>query len=207
MHRLVPEDVSIPPRCRVQTKTKLNAFLDAAADAHPKLTVFISGLCGRPKNSRTELSVTMSHVFAIYQAILSPSTNPYALIMEDDISMPFDIDWKELLGTAPKDFAILQLVTSNGFLSNKLWAQNIAGMEKFSLLPRDGKTLWLRRRKIDFWCAGAYIVHRDRIKGRIMEIIKEVRIAKIIFFVARADAMSILYYYSLAKYIYTIRTL
>lgn len=73
----------------------------------------VTALCGRPKNSRRELIVTISHLQAMRSAIYSNSTNPYALILEDDTSIAFETDFMEMAKTAPEGFGILQLVTSN----------------------------------------------------------------------------------------------
>ena len=48
--------------------------------------------------------------------------------MEDDIALPFvDMDWNALIESAPSDFAVLQLVTSNGDYVQKLWNQYTIG--------------------------------------------------------------------------------
>lgn len=75
--------------------------------------IIVTSLCGRPKNSRRELIVTLSHLRAIRSAIYSESTDPYALILEDDTSIAFDTDFIAMANTAPEGFGILQLVTSN----------------------------------------------------------------------------------------------
>ena len=172
----IPDDVSIPPKCRVQTGTSLSNYLEVANSDSRNNSIFISGLCGRPKNSRKELSVTISHVFAIYRAFQSNSMYPYALILEDDMRLPFDIEWKKMINTAPENFSILQLISSNGFLSPKLWAQYSIDNLKGSIDPKAGATLWLKRKGIDFWCAGAYIINRNNteLKNRIESIFKVV---------------------------------
>eukprot|EP01035_Chromulina_nebulosa_P023999 gene23999-31157_t len=41
------------------------------------------------------------------------TTSRYALILEDDVRIPFDIDFDALVASAPKGFGILQLFNSN----------------------------------------------------------------------------------------------
>ena len=79
----------------------------------PRYKILVTELCGRPKNTRRELIVTISHLQAIRTAIYSKSDCPYALILEDDTSIAFDIDFFAMAEIAPKGFGILQLVTSN----------------------------------------------------------------------------------------------
>lgn len=92
---------------RAQNFTKLQGIPD---NSHK---IIVTSLCGRPKNSRRELIVTLSHLRAIRTAIYSESTDPYALILEDDTSIAFDADFVAMANTAPEGFGILQLVTSN----------------------------------------------------------------------------------------------
>ena len=77
--------------------------------------IIVTELCGRPKNTRRELIVTLSHLQAIKTAIHSKSDSPYALILEDDTSIAFDTDFLAMAEMAPKGFGVLQLVTSNDY--------------------------------------------------------------------------------------------
>jgi hypothetical protein len=94
-----------------------------------------TALCGRKKNSKHELAVTMSHLKAIRNSIYSKSTKPYALILEDDVRFAFDINFKKLISSAPKEFGMLQLITSNDYGLLEMW-------EKY----RDLKQIWSLRR-------------------------------------------------------------
>lgn len=95
-------------------------------------------LCGRRKNSMRELTVTISHLYTIYRAIhnIVPdggslqkgnSNDPkskyskYALILEDDLFPLVEIDFDSLIKSAPPDFAMLQLITSNDYSVMNLW--------------------------------------------------------------------------------------
>lgn len=66
----------------------------------PKHQYVISGLFGRKKKNRLkELGCTLSHLLAIRKAVYSPTAvSRYALIFEDDVQVPFDIDFDKLVG-------------------------------------------------------------------------------------------------------------
>ena len=120
---IVPEDLKLPHQCVVLKKEQ---YVDAMElRSKPNGRVFIDALCGRPRNSKKELAVTASHLMALYTAVNSGSSSPYALILEDDIEFPFDIDFHALAASAPKGFAILQLITSNDKLLHYLWKKYI----------------------------------------------------------------------------------
>lgn len=121
----VPDEVSVVKDCLSVSTPTLNYV--TTSRLHNPITesislkegnstrrkVVVTALCGRPKNTRRELIVTISHLQAMRTAIYSNSTNPYALILEDDTSIAFETDFMEMAKTAPKGFGILQLVTSN----------------------------------------------------------------------------------------------
>ena len=84
-----------------------------------KVKIFMQAHCGRKKNTRRELTVTLSHLLAIRSAIYDPSGSgsPYALILEDDLQLAFQVDFPALIRSSPNPsgFGVLQLVTSNEF--------------------------------------------------------------------------------------------
>ena len=129
---VVPPEISVVHNCLAAsdqtistiTKSKLlnsesyNSFerfkqekLNHTLDSPYKFVV--TELCGRPKNTRKELVVTISHLQAIREAVYSKSECPYALVLEDDTKIAFQTDFMALGESAPKDFGMLQLVTSN----------------------------------------------------------------------------------------------
>lgn len=123
----VPDEISTVKDCLSVSKPTLN-YVTTSRTHNPitesvsakegnssRRKVVVTALCGRPKNSRRELIVTISHLQAMRNAIYSNSTNPYALILEDDTSMAFETDFVEMAKTAPAGFGILQLVTSNDY--------------------------------------------------------------------------------------------
>ena len=59
----------------------------------------MAGMCGRARkgnkgNTLNELGCTTSHLLAMRAAVDSNDTSPYAIITEDDIVFPFDIDYE-----------------------------------------------------------------------------------------------------------------
>ena len=156
----VPSSIKVPDECRVFAgKVSL-----PPGDQH---RVFVDGHCGRPKNSKRELTTTTSHLGALYAATHEPNTStssPYALILEDDLELAFEIDWPLFFQALPPDAVMLQLVTSNERDVTNLYSK---------YKKSGGKRVWHRRLdKNDFWCAGAYLVHKERMRPVIDRIVR-----------------------------------
>jgi hypothetical protein len=66
-----------------------------------------------------------------------------------------------LARSAPKDFGILQLVTSNDHDVKTLYND----------FKRNSSNIWLLRKDEDFWCAGAYIINKSVLKPLIDKIL------------------------------------
>jgi GR25 family glycosyltransferase involved in LPS biosynthesis len=76
------------------------------------------GVSSSIQHTPHELACVASHLLAIHSAVHDETVdpaNPYALIVEDDVSFEMDVDFKTLAESAPKNFGILQLMTSNGW--------------------------------------------------------------------------------------------
>jgi GR25 family glycosyltransferase involved in LPS biosynthesis len=82
------------------------------------------------RNTPTDISVILSHLKALYTAVHHPVLIPgrkstpmddYALILEDDVKILYDIDFHSLVRAAPRKFGILQLATSNPEAVDMLW--------------------------------------------------------------------------------------
>jgi GR25 family glycosyltransferase involved in LPS biosynthesis len=120
---LIPEELSNNIDCKtLDNKTSLN-FPNMTIPTQPghAKAVLLSN-CGRKKNRKREVAVTISHLNTIRRAIYEGnSSNKYALILEDDLQFAADIDFKDLIASAPADFGILQLVTSNDYAVLELW--------------------------------------------------------------------------------------
>jgi hypothetical protein len=125
----IPSDAHPPNRCTLQTtETEAAAAPDLTFNpprGHNTHRVFITGLCGRPKSTKKELAVTVSHMIAMRTAVNNnQSMSRFAVILEDDMRIAFDgVDWNGLIASAPQDFSVLQLITSNTMFIKKLWHQ------------------------------------------------------------------------------------
>jgi GR25 family glycosyltransferase involved in LPS biosynthesis len=124
------------------------------------------GLVGRKKNNINEVGCTSSHLEAIRQAIYNNrSSSRYAVIVEDDVTIPFDIDFDKLVASAPEGFKILQLFNSNEGTMKNSW-------EKY------GKNgfLWskhFQHQIAAFWSTCAYLIDREALKPVIDKIAYE----------------------------------
>jgi hypothetical protein len=99
-------------------------------------------------NCECEFACISSHIKAMKEG-LSNTNDEWFVIMEDDMLLPYNIDYKSLINDAPQDFEILQLCISYGntveVLYNNLLLNNKINFIKWKyLLP----------------CAGMYIVSR-----------------------------------------------
>lgn len=132
---------------------------------------FLIGLVGRGKSNRLkELGCTISHLEAMRQAIYNNrSSSKYAVITEDDIYIPFDIDFQKLAESAPNDFGILQLFNSNEESMLSVWKLYKKDQEKYT---------WMQNRvgqAASFWSTCAYLINREVLKPVIDKIIFEAK--------------------------------
>ena len=78
-------------------------------------------------NCEYEFACISSHIKAMKEAITN-TNNEWFVVMEDDMLLPYDIDYDTLIKDAPPDFEILQLCISYGntveFLYNNLLLNN-----------------------------------------------------------------------------------
>jgi GR25 family glycosyltransferase involved in LPS biosynthesis len=118
-----------------------------------------------PPNNH-EVACISSHLAAMWEAINDDTvdpTNPYAIIMEDDVALQFDVDFSALINNAPSDFTILQLTTSNSYEVNKMWEDyrlaSLTGPELIS------SALWRRHKVSDgLWSTQAYVIRKAAVK-------------------------------------------
>jgi GR25 family glycosyltransferase involved in LPS biosynthesis len=116
-----------------------------------------------------ELACVASHLVAIHSAVHDETidpTNPYALIVEDDVSFEMDVDFKSLATSAPKDFGILQLMTSNSHEVGNLWGKYIK--------KKNSMDLWTRRSwDSGYWSTQGYLVNKANVKEFIDKAVKQ----------------------------------
>ena len=90
------------------------------------LDITFTGLWGRKKHNRIkEVGCTVSHLMAIYHSCENAlkSGSVYALIAEDDVFMPFEVNFTSLIESAPNDFGILQVFNSHEGSMENTWKQ------------------------------------------------------------------------------------
>lgn len=168
--------------CLTDSEIPLPKHLDPAFPQHYNRSnietgtpykAIIRGLCGRKRdegrnkgNLIKELGCTSSHLEAIRLAVYSNTTKSrYALIIEDDVHFPFEVDWNALAASAPPGFGILQLFNSNGGSMKATWKRYL----------RD-KRLFVQRHPMkffDFWSTCAYLIDRVAMKPVIDSVAYE----------------------------------
>jgi hypothetical protein len=135
----------------------------------------MGGLCGRAKSPRLgnvlkEIGCTTSHLLAWYEAVNNADdTNPYAIVMEDDITFPFDIDFDALIKTVPvehaNDWGILSLFNSAAGTLESTWSDYVQNQNS---LWRVKDTL----QHVDFWSTCMYIINKQVIRGVLHRIVE-----------------------------------
>ncbi|RYG67514.1 hypothetical protein EON64_07270 [archaeon] len=129
------------------------------------------------RNTNRDIAVVMSHLFAIHTALYhDPSpASPYALILEDDVRFLFSIDFPALISTAPKDFGVLQLTTSNTEALELLWDQYSKGQQTERGTRYWRKTHWQDTTKngktFMYWSAQAYVINKQQVKSFIDDVV------------------------------------
>lgn len=160
----IPQDVESSwsnNNAKYQSLLMPSAKVDGDNNEFSKYKAVISGLYGRRKKNRiNEVGCTISHLIAMKKAVQSKTrTSNYALIVEDDVYFPFDINFDSLVATAPDDWAILQLFNSNDGTMAKYWNSYRRRM--------DNTTLWIERfpgQVAGIWSTCAYLINIERIK-------------------------------------------
>ena len=124
------------------------------------------------RNTPKDIAVIASHLTAIRSAIYDPTMmdSEYALITEDDIGFKFAIDFDKLVKTAPKNFSILQLVTTNVEAIHKLW-DTYHGDPNNVWTPSYWNTMTKDKRTVLYWSAQAYLIHKQRIRPFIDDVV------------------------------------
>ena len=154
--------------CRFATSESMNRSISLMNQSNN--TYIVTGFClgylyDRLKPIKTlliELYVTMAHLLAIHKAVNSPTaTSKYALIVEDDMFFPFDVDYNALAAAAPPDFGILQLFTSELSTIPRLW-------DEYEAQPEMG--LWELHSRYAY-SAGYYLINREKLKPIINAIV------------------------------------
>jgi len=178
----------------VQADQALKAATEAAISASgSEVTMFVvEGLCGRKNQGGDhlkQLSVTLSHLMAMRAAVYDNITSSrFALIIEDDVQFPFDVDWEAMAATAPKGFGMLQLFYSNEYILSKIWRlyqrnDTLNGMWTDTM--REGIGL-----RADTWATRAYLIDRVVAKEVLDAIIKVEAVPKTKARIARVKVLA-----------------
>jgi GR25 family glycosyltransferase involved in LPS biosynthesis len=168
----IPDDIESTWRtaaCQLETSWKpppMSIIQQNTSSEYARYTSYTASLCGRGKKKNTpkELGCTTSHLMAMYRAIYSKTAKSrYALIVEDDVQFPFDIDYNLLTASAPSDFGILQLFNSNLKSMERTWSEY-----------QSKGPLWTLRtlKQFDYWSTCAYLIDRQVMKPVIDAILR-----------------------------------
>lgn len=171
----IPDDIEKTWRtawCQLQTSwqppDKLSTGFNFTS-AHLHHSAYMAAMCGRGKGKNTpkELGCTTSHLAAMLRAVYSPTARSrFALIVEDDVYFPFDIDFDKLVESAPKGFGILQLFNSNEGSMEATW-------QRYRHNP---DYLWVKRHPLkyfDFWSTCAYLIDRQVMKPVVDAVVRD----------------------------------
>jgi GR25 family glycosyltransferase involved in LPS biosynthesis len=161
---MVDSEIPLPGHLNASTASFTGRNDEASVDYY----AIITGMCGRKRseakntgNLLKELGCTSSHLDAMRRAIYSNTSNSrYAIIIEDDVFFPFDVDWDALAATAPKGFGILQLFNSNSNSMSATWEHYV----------KNPAQLWVQRHPMkffDYWSTCAYLIDRFTMRGVI----------------------------------------
>ena len=86
---------------------------------------------------------------------------PYAIIVEDDVSFNFEIDFKCLFQNAPKNFGAIQLVTSNVQELNHFWNKFLSN-----------RTNLFSKRSNECWSIQGYIINTSVVRNFVMKALE-----------------------------------
>ena len=168
------------PRTSFTPRAEVNQFENSLDKMYPR-KIFVKGICGSAENNKKELVVVVSHLLAIRAAVYSPTaTSRYALILEDDVWTPFDINFEllalELTTETGRPFGIVQLFNSKARTLDEYFhcfmrPDNYNCQLEFGRFSR-----WATRtpaqdgRYLSTWSTGAYLIDRAIMKPIIDKI-------------------------------------
>lgn len=195
-------DAAVDRRTYIEAQLReqhLQSVRVPAMDSSENVTVsLVSPLTVAQPNDR-ELACIASHMVALHKAVNDQSffpSSPYAIIIEDDVSFEFPVNWNELLYNAPEDFDVVQLMTSNAeqvismadsYQKAVTWAIAAAAEEGEASAVGEGdkvsnvtirdkikhENLWSTRvRTSNLWSTQAYAVRKDNVRRIINSLVR-----------------------------------
>lgn len=125
------------------------------------------------RNVPRDLAVISSHLTAIYRAVHDTrSRSPFALILEDDVSLPLHVSIHELVASAPAGWGILQLTTSSREGLHLVWRRFVESrgaqlwtLNHWSNTTRDGRYPL-------FWSAQGYLINKAVVRGFLDDVVE-----------------------------------
>lgn len=155
----IPFSGRYPPNIgRRQFPCPLNESLHVHSPFANYASIRINRVCINRQATDLEVAVTLSHMSAIVSAVQSNNARPYALILEDDVELALNIDFGALISSLPGDFRILQLVISHP--------------SAYSRDPHTTTQVYQKRGR-NFWCTGAYIIHKSNMHRSLHKLMEE----------------------------------
>jgi GR25 family glycosyltransferase involved in LPS biosynthesis len=175
-------DADIDRRAYIKDQLKAKGFTDinhvsawTPSDVSSRVQLGVTSIQNMLKQNDKEIACIASHLYAIYQAVTdSTNDSPYALILEDDIRFEFDINWKDMIASAPSDFGILQLTSSNSEKVGALWKEYVDEVKKSTASLRGSTNpQWIHRNWDSMlWSTQAYLIRKDAVRSLIEPIMK-----------------------------------
>jgi hypothetical protein len=134
-----------------------------------KYTVFMTPSVEQKPLNRHSLEFLVSHLRAIYEAVEATEdatddscSSKYAIIMEDDNKIVYDVDFQQLIDSAPSDFATLQLKSSGPYKSL---------LSSYSILHCEGtEGLWTKYTK-QMHPTDMYLINLEKWRPMIKELV------------------------------------
>lgn len=130
------------------------------------------------ENEPKEMSCLASHLVAIYTAVHDDeeADYPYALITEDDVLYELDVNFTSLALSAPENFGLLQLMTSNaGQVQEhyRLYEKSMGSESYRSYMDLNTKNpLWTRWTiEKSLWSTQAYMINKPKVKNFIDQVV------------------------------------
>ena len=182
----VPEDLIAGwafrgnPKTSFTPRSELSKYEKSLDQVYPR-KLFVKGLCGSAENNKKELAVLISHLLAIKNAVYSTTaTSRYALLLEDDVWTPFDINFEllalDLVNEMGRPFGIIQLFNSKARTLDEYFHCFMRPDNFQCKLEFGPKTRWASRkpaqegRFLQTWSTGAYLINRAVMKPIIDKI-------------------------------------
>ena len=168
------------PKTSFTPRAELNQYENSLDRMYPR-KIFVKGLCGSAENNKKELVVLISHLLAIRNAVYSTTaTSRYALILEDDVWTPFDINFEqmalELKTELGRPFGIVQLFNSKARTLDEYFHCFTRPNNYNCQLEFGQHARWATRqaaqqgRFLQTWSTGAYLINRAVMKPIIDKV-------------------------------------